>query len=287
MDEDTHGKIPQRHDGGTEMIANSGHDENGKYRGGKAGDQTGTEWAVIPFYSRPWSCILRYPDKKVAADMAYLAQRGADNPMVGYDQGERASFAIVLFETPHFDPGEIAVPCESDCTCGVATIVKAAGKRAGIVKLASIDPDYYYSGNIKTGFAALGFRVLTDPKYLTSDRYLLPGDILLLENHHAAINLSVGDMVRDEWDDTPTYTIGWNRNDFGWWYADTAHTYIKEDWRLINHHWYYFNLAGYAVTGLQTIGGNLYYFNAVPSDPYECALMCTNESGALIVWDVD
>lgn len=26
------------------MISNCGHDERGKYSGGKAGDQTGTEW---------------------------------------------------------------------------------------------------------------------------------------------------------------------------------------------------------------------------------------------------
>ena len=29
------------------MISNCGHDENGRYSGGKAGDQTGTEWQVI------------------------------------------------------------------------------------------------------------------------------------------------------------------------------------------------------------------------------------------------
>lgn len=34
------------------MISNCGHDENGRYSGGKAGDQTGTEWQVINWYSR-------------------------------------------------------------------------------------------------------------------------------------------------------------------------------------------------------------------------------------------
>lgn len=29
------------------MISNCGHDENNRYSGGKAGDQTGTEWRVI------------------------------------------------------------------------------------------------------------------------------------------------------------------------------------------------------------------------------------------------
>lgn len=269
------------------ILANSGHDENGAYRGGKAGDQDGTEWAVIPWYNRPWTCILRYPDKAVAADIAYLARRGAENPAIGYDQSQRATFWTQLSKIPDYDPGQISVPCESDCTCGVATVVKAAGLRMGVSKLASIDPDYYYSGNMRAGFSALGFKVLTASKYLTSDRYLLPGDILLYDNHHAAINLSVGDLVRDEWEPVPTYTKGWHRDDSGYWYADTEHTYYKECWQLINHHWYYFNLSGYAVTGLQTIGGALYYFNAVVGDPLECALMHTNDQGALIVWDVD
>ena len=35
------------------MISNCGHDENNRYSGGKAGDQTGTEWRVINWYNRP------------------------------------------------------------------------------------------------------------------------------------------------------------------------------------------------------------------------------------------
>jgi len=46
-------------------IANSGHDERGRYSGGKAGDQTGTEWAIINWYNRPWNCVLRHPNQKV------------------------------------------------------------------------------------------------------------------------------------------------------------------------------------------------------------------------------
>ena len=42
------------------MIANSGYDEHGKYSGGTAGDQTGKEWRIIPYYNRPWNCVLRH-----------------------------------------------------------------------------------------------------------------------------------------------------------------------------------------------------------------------------------
>ena len=54
------------------MISNCGHDENGRYSGGKAGDQTGTEWQVINWYSRPWKCVLRHPNAKVRAMIASM-----------------------------------------------------------------------------------------------------------------------------------------------------------------------------------------------------------------------
>ncbi|MFR1307661.1 MAG: phage tail tip lysozyme [Gallintestinimicrobium sp.] len=72
------------------LISNSGHDENGKYSGGKAGDQTGTEWALIPWYNRPWKCVLRHPDAKVRAKLAELGIKAAKNDLVGYDQDREA-----------------------------------------------------------------------------------------------------------------------------------------------------------------------------------------------------
>ena len=53
------------------MISNCGHDENGRYSGGKAGDQTDTEWQVINWYSRPWKCVLRHPNAKTVLDRLY------------------------------------------------------------------------------------------------------------------------------------------------------------------------------------------------------------------------
>ena len=266
------------------MIANSGHDERNKYRGGKAGDQTGGEYAVIPWYSRPWTCVLRWPDKTVAADIAYCARAAAENNCIGYDQAQRATFWTALSQVPGYDPAKITTPCESDCTCGVATCVKAAGMRKGSHVLKEIDPDYYWSGNMRPAFKSLGFLVLTDPKYLTSDRYLLAGDILLYENHHAAINLDVGSMVREDWTTVATYQEGWNRDDTGWWYATTAHTYAKDRWMKINHCWYYFDHNGYAVKGHQKIDGKDWFFCDEAGHPKECALMVTDEEGALHVW---
>ena len=71
------------------MISNCGHDENNRYSGGKAGDQTGTEWRVINWYNRPWKCVLRHPDAKVRKMIASMAKAAAVNNMVGYCQSHR------------------------------------------------------------------------------------------------------------------------------------------------------------------------------------------------------
>lgn len=51
---------------------------------------------------------------------------------------------------------------------------------------------YLYTGNMRAGLKAAGFEVLTDSKYLTSDAYLLEGDITLNDNAHVAVNLTDG-----------------------------------------------------------------------------------------------
>ena len=172
------------------MISNCGHDENNRYRGGKAGDQTGTEWKVINWYNRPWKCVLRHPDAKVRKMIASMAKAAAVNNKIGYDQSERYTFWEHL-KASNYDPAQITIACEADCSSGVAAIVKGAGYRLGNEKMKNVSI-YLYTGNMRAGLKAAGFEVLTDSKYLTSDAYLLEGDILLNDNAHVATNLTTG-----------------------------------------------------------------------------------------------
>lgn len=184
------------------MISNSGHDEHGSYTGGAAGDQTGTEWQIRSWYNRPWDCILRHPDPKVGALIAELAIEAANNDNIGYDQGNRDTFWAAL-KSAKYRPANIAIKCESDCSAGVIAITKAAGYLLGDKKLQNLSATY--TGNMKAGYKAAGFSVLTAKKYLTSDDYLLPGDILLNEEHHTATNITAGkhaeaavDLVKED-----------------------------------------------------------------------------------------
>lgn len=176
-------------------ISNCGKDENGRYIGGAAGDQTGKEWHVIPWYNRPWNCILRHPNAEVRKMIADMAKASANNNNIGYDQGQRLTYWEQL-KNAGYKPENIKTKCEADCSSGVCSIVKAVGYRKNIKKLQdiSITTTHY----MRDMFKKAGFEVLTDSKYLTSDAYLLPGDILLNDKYHTATNLTKGSKAKVE-----------------------------------------------------------------------------------------
>lgn len=172
-------------------ISNCGHDEKGGYSGGKAGDQTGGEYCIRAWYNRPWDCVLRHPDGKVRSDIAKLARQAAENDKIGYDQSQRTTFWGKLKAATDYLPANIKTACEADCSSSTAAIVKAVGYRKKDDKLKGINPQLC-TWDIRNAFKVAGFDVLTDSKYRTSQDYLLPGDILLNEQHHVAINLTKG-----------------------------------------------------------------------------------------------
>lgn len=172
------------------MISNSGSNERGGIYGGTPGDQTGREWQIRTWYNRPWSDVLRHPDSKVREKIADFAERAARNDKIGYNQLNRKSFWAQL-EKVDFDPGKIATPCDADCSAGVCGIVKAVGKVLGIKVLAEVNP-FMVTSQMRAGLKKAGFEVLTAQKYLSSDQYLLRGDILLNDKAHTAINLTTG-----------------------------------------------------------------------------------------------
>ena len=181
---------------GTHWISNSGSDERGQYTGGQAGDQTGKEWRMRDWYSRPWGVVLRHPDQRVALKIAQLAIDAALNDKIGYDQGQNRTYLKQL-KAVGWEPSRITVACEADCSAGVCANVTAAGYLLGIPALQNHTGTY--TGNMRKALVKAGFKGLTDSKYLTSGNYLLPGDILLLESHHTATNVTIGKKVRGNW----------------------------------------------------------------------------------------
>ena len=181
---------------GTHYISNSGSDENGAYKGGQAGDQTGKEWQMRSWYNRPWLVVLRHPDQKVGLKLAQLAIDAALNDKIGYDQGQNRTYLAQL-KAVGWEPSKITVACEADCSAGVCANVTATGYLLGIKALK--EHTGTYTGNMRSALTKAGFKALTDSKYLTSGDYLLPGDILLNDNHHTATNVTIGAKVKKDW----------------------------------------------------------------------------------------
>lgn len=132
--------------------------------------------------------------------MAELGCAAALNNKIGYDQYQRTTYWAQLKKVG-YDPSKIETACEEDCSAGVAANVKAVGYILGIKALQNVSENTT-TRNMKANLKAAGFTLLTDSKYLTSGKYLLPGDILLYENHHAATNITKGSKTGSS--NTPT-----------------------------------------------------------------------------------
>lgn len=187
------------------MISNCGHDENGRYAGGKAGDQTGTEYQIRSWYDRPWDVCLRCTDPNVRKLIATLATDAANNDMIGYDQGTKGNYDDRYtfwgqLKVSGYYPKNIKIACEADCSNSTLSIVKAAGYLLDIESLKAVSV-YGYTGNLESILLKTGlFKALRDSKYLKSEDYLYAGDILLCTGHHVTIVVTDGASIpKGEW----------------------------------------------------------------------------------------
>lgn len=171
------------------MAVRIGHasiDEHGKAKGGASGDQTGREVTIRTWYSKPWGLVLRCKDAAKAEKMAVTCEKGCANNNIGYDQNQRNTLNTQA-KAVGYDLSKVG-KCETDCSAFMTVCAQAAG----------IDVPYN-AGNAPTtstmrnAFVSTGmFDVLTDSKYLTSDKYLRRGDILVKPGSHTAMALDNG-----------------------------------------------------------------------------------------------
>ena len=98
-------------------IGSARHDENGRYSGGRKGDQTGNEVSIQDFYIHKKGWYVLRPKSITIADMiGETMYRACGNPNIGYCQAHRSD--IYKFGTYS------SVPCECDCSSLVRQIVK-------------------------------------------------------------------------------------------------------------------------------------------------------------------
>lgn len=195
-------------------IAHAASDERGKYYGGKAGDQTGTEVYIRTWYNRPWNVILRAKDDAMREKIAIAMERLCANDKIGYDQNQRNT-ALAEARKVGYDPAKIRTACETDCSAAVVIACCYAGIPESALYSGG---NSAYTGNLRKKLLATGnFTAYTTSKYVASDKDLLRGDILLYEGHHVAVALENGANVKTVLP-VPTRTLKINciGNDVRW-----------------------------------------------------------------------
>ena len=168
-------------------ICHATHDERNKYHGGEAGNQ-GSELATRLWYSRPWDTVLRANDALLALKIAEIAEKLVSCKKIGYDQYQRTTLWNECEKIGwNINRLNDIAPCECDCSSLIAVILHFCGV------IVSKD---IYTGNLTAALLNTGkFACLRDSKYLTSDRYIKTGDILLNTAHHVAVAIDDGSMA--------------------------------------------------------------------------------------------
>ena len=168
-------------------IGHSSIDERSKTSGGQAGDQTGKEVCVRDWYNKPWGYVLRPKNADVAEKMATSCEQGCDNFNIGYDQGQRNSLKTQAVACG-MNLSKITVPCECDCSSFMTVCAECAG-----VKIPYSGSNAPTTSTMQNAFMSTGeFDLLTDSKYLTSDKYLKRGDVLVAPGSHTVMALENG-----------------------------------------------------------------------------------------------
>lgn len=166
------------------MIAHASIDENGRAKGGKAGDNTGKEVCIRTWYNKPWGCVIRFKDARMAEKVAACMEMAAKNNHIGYDQNQRNTL-LTKARKYNYNVSKVAEDCETDCSALVSVACMYAGIPESMLTLngncattRTLRPILKASGEVE---------IFTTPLYTSKVDKLKRGDILLKEGAHVAV----------------------------------------------------------------------------------------------------
>lgn len=190
------------------LIGHASIDERGMTKNGSAGDQTGREVCTRLWYDKPWAYVLRCKDSVKAEQMARACERGCANNNIGYNQNRRNTLHTQA-QKVNYDLSRITASCETDCSAFMSVCAQAAG-----IRIPYNSANAPTTSTMKSAFAKTGeFEILTDSKYLTSDKYLKRGDILVKPGSHTVMALQNGSKAAASSANT-TGTAAYTRTQF-------------------------------------------------------------------------
>ena len=160
------------------MICHASIDENGRAKGGVAGDQKGNEVCVRTWYNKPWNCVIRFRDAVMREKLAKCMENAATNNHIGYDQNQRNTL-LNKARKFNYDVSRVTDDCETDCSALVSVACMFAGIPESALTL---------NGNCATTRTLRGIlkatgevEIFTTPLYVSRPDKLIRGDILLKE----------------------------------------------------------------------------------------------------------
>lgn len=173
------------------MIGHASKDEYGNYAGGAAGDSTQKEVCKRSWYNAGWTTVLRPKSRTLAEKSAQACEAACANNNIGYDQKQRNTLNAQA-KAVGYDLAKITTPCECDCSSLMHVCAIAGGANL------SYGSNGVATSTMVNAFLKSGdYEKLTDSKYLTSDKYLLLGDVLHKPGH-TAMNLTDGKYAGSE-----------------------------------------------------------------------------------------
>ena len=173
----------------TVRIGHASIDERGKASGGAASDQTGKEVCTRNWYSKGWNVLLRPRSAELAEKSARACETACANPNIGYDQGGRNTLHAKA-SAVGYDLGKITEPCECDCSSLMHVCAIAGGANL------TYGANGHTTRTMVRAFVNSGDYIkLTSSNYLTMDKYLQRGDILVKEGSHTAMVLTNGELA--------------------------------------------------------------------------------------------
>lgn len=172
-------------------IGHASIDENGKIKNGNSGDQTNKEVCIRTWYSKGWQYVLRPKNSVLAEKSALACEAGCANNNIGYDQNQRNNL-YKYAKAVNFDLAKIKTKCECDCSSFMQVCAIAGGANL------SYGSNGYTTSTMVNAFVKSGdYEKLTDTKYLTSDKYLKRGDILVRAGSHTVMALENGSLAKN------------------------------------------------------------------------------------------
>lgn len=164
----------------TTYIAQASCDERGKYVGGQAGNQSGTELNTRALWDNNWLTLVVWKSAAAANACATAASRAVANLHIGYDQNERNTI-LPPAEAAGYDLSKITKDCECDCSSLASVCGIAAGAAKSIMYAGG---NLGYTGNLAERLEQTGLvTVYRGLSYSQIQQKAQVGSILISSGH--------------------------------------------------------------------------------------------------------